>query len=255
MYDLIAENVAGLLGVDIEEINDVEVIEEPFYMVTVNYVAYTYNTETNVLEEGITASSNQSEMLTEAEKQTFAENDMNLIHFVLKGISKNNIPYDELYSVGSLGFAKALNGFRKDKSTKFSTYAVYCIRNEVLFYLHKEQAHASNLSLNQALAEDGNGHDLVLGDTISDIDTGKKSLEEALEDSDTRKLLLKIIAKLTPVEQDIMLSRYGLLGEKKTQMELAQKYDMTQANVSKIQQSCLRKMHIYLKVQNQKVNN
>lgn len=255
MYDVIADNVAELLNVDIDEINDVDVIEEPFYMVTVNGVVYTYNIETKELQEGLTASSNQAEMLTDEEKRIYAENDMNLIHFVLKGVSKNSIPYEELYSVGSLGFAKALNGFRKNKNTKFSTFAVYCIKNEIFFYLKKEQRHMANLSLSQTLSEDGNGHDLILGDTISETDVGKKSLEEEFEDADTRELLLKIINKLTPEEQDIMLSRYGLLGEKKTQMELAQKYDMTQANISKIQQNCLRKMHIYLKVHTQRVKN
>ena len=254
MYDEIAEKVSALLDVELENVNDVEVIEEPHYMVTVDGCVYTYNIESGVLEEGITASSSQDDMLTDEEKMNYAENDMNLIHYVLKGVSKNSIPYEELYSVGSLGFAKALNGFRKNKNTKFSTFAVYCIKNEVFFFLKKEQRHMSNLSLNQSLSDDGNGHDLVLGDTISDVDVGKKTLEEEFENADLKELLLKLINKLTPEEQEIMMARYGLLGEKKTQMELAQKFDMTQANISKIQQNCLRKMLIYLKVNNQRVN-
>lgn len=253
MYDIIAEQIVQLLGVEIDQINDIDLIEEPFYMVTVDSMVYTYNIETNTLEDGICATKNTDNMLTDTEKEEYAANDMNLIHYVLKGVSKNSIPYEELYSVGSLGFAKALNGYRKNKNTKFSTFAVYCIRNEVFFYLKKEQRHLSNVSLNQTLSEDGNGHDLVLGDLISDIDVGKKSLEEVFEDAEVKKVLLEIISKLSPEEQEIMLSRYGLLGNKKTQMELAKQFDMTQANISKIQQNCLRKMHIYLKVYNQRV--
>ena len=255
IFSEIGDKVSVLLDVDIENVNDIDLIEDPFYMVTVDNVVYTYNLQTGELKEGIQASANQKSMLTAAEKEKYAAEDMNLIHFVLKGVNKNNIPYEELYSVGSLGFAKALNGYRKNKGTKFSTFAVYCIRNEVFFYLKKEQKHMLNLSLNQSLSDDGNGHDLVLGDLISEEDIGKKSLEEVFEDAEMKKLLLKIINKLSPIEQEVMLSRFDLTGQKKTQAELAQKFDMTQANVSKIQQNCLKKMLIYLKVHDQRVNN
>lgn len=255
IYDEIGDKVSALLGVEIEDVNDIDVIEEPFYMVTVDNIVYTYNIETEELKEGIQAKVNESSTLTNEEKEKYAVEDMNLIHFVLKGVNRNNIPYEELYSVGSLGFAKALNGYRKNKGTKFSTFAVYCIRNEVFFYLKKEQKHMMNLSLNQTLSEDGSGHDLVLEDLISEADIGKKSLEETFEDEDFKKVLLKIINKLSPIEQKVMMTRYSLAGEKKTQAELAQEFNMTQANISKIQQNCLRKMLIYLKVQAQRVNN
>ena len=231
IYDEIGDKVSALLGVEIEDVNDIDVIEEPFYMVTVDNIVYTYNIETEELQEGIRAKVNEHSTLTAEEKEKYALEDMNLIHFVLKSVNRNNIPYEELYSVGSLGFAKALNGYRKNKGTKFSTFAVYCIRNEVFFYLKKEQKHMMNLSLNQTLSEDGSGHDLVLEDLISEADIGKKSLEETFEDEDFKKVLLKIINKLSPIEQKVMMTRYSLSGEKKTQAELEQEFNMTQANI------------------------
>lgn len=254
IFSEIGEYVSELLGVEIEDVNDIDLIEEPFYMVTVNNIVYTYDINTKELKEGIQAKINKKNALTAKEKEQHVEEDMNLIHYVLKSINRNNIPYEELYSVGSLGFAKALNGYRKNKGTKFSTFAVYCIRNEIFFYLKKEQRHMMNISLSQSLSEDGNGHDLVLEDLISEEDIGKKSLEEIFEDEDMKKVLLKIIKKLSPIEQEVMLSRFNLIGEKKTQAELAKKFNMTQANISKIQQNCLKKMLIYLKVHDQRVN-
>ena len=63
-----------------------------------------------------------------------------------------------------------------------------------------------------------------------------------------KQSLLEAISKLNDEEQYIMLYRYGVDGHKtKTQKELAESLNMSQANVSKIQRNCLKKLKFILK--------
>ena len=59
IFSEIGEYVSELLGVEIEDVNDIDLIEEPFYMVTVNNIVYTYDINTRELKEGIQAKINK----------------------------------------------------------------------------------------------------------------------------------------------------------------------------------------------------
>ena len=65
---------------------------------------------------------------------------------------------------------------------------------------------------------------------------------------ETRQILLKAIDELSEKERLIILYRFGLdRGIKKTQKELADEINMSQANVSKIQEKALKKLKVILK--------
>ena len=254
MYEIIGQNVSEILGLDISEIIDIDLIDGTNYKITIETGVYTYDAKTNTLTEGIIMLPEPDDKLTEDEKRTYAEQDMNLIHHILKSVNHCSIPYDELYAVGSLGFAKALNAYRKNKGTKFSTYACYCVKNEVLFFLKKEQKHTQNLSFSQTMATDKNGHDLALGDLLSEADIGKLSLEECYEHDELKETLLGFVEKLDENDQYIIRSRFGLGIPRKTQQELAQEYGMTQANISKMQQNVMRRLRIKIEIANRRIN-
>ena len=74
------------------------------------------------------------------------------------------------------------------------------------------------------------------------------SLEDAVLEDETRQLLLKAIDELNDKEKLIIIYRFGLdRGIKKTQKELADEINMSQANVSKIQEKALKKLKVILK--------
>lgn len=73
-------------------------------------------------------------VLTENQKE-MAENNHNLIYFVL---NRMNLPIGDYYGAASVGLCKAACGFRPDEG-KFSTFAIRCIRNEVLLELRSER--------------------------------------------------------------------------------------------------------------------
>lgn len=50
---------------------------------------------------------------------------------------KEQAPLEDLYQVGIIGLLKALNNYNENENTKFSTYAVFYIKGEMLSYIKK----------------------------------------------------------------------------------------------------------------------
>lgn len=236
----------------IQNIKEINQINGNLYFIKTENATYTYDIEEKVLEKSETNENEEtiavhSCMLTNEEKNKIAEENLKLIHYVLKGFSNINIDYEELESVGYLGFAKALNSFDKMKGIRFSTYAINCIMNEVLFFLRKEKKHFNNISLDTKLQTDNKGNVLTIEDTIEDKKFSENGIDFNLMKDEEKKILFNAIKKLNEEEQYIMLYRYGVCGYKaKTQKQLAEELNMSQANVSKIQRNCLRKLRFIL---------
>ncbi|PLS19773.1 sporulation protein [Bacillus sp. M6-12] len=161
----------------------------------------------------------------------------------------SGIAYDELSSIAMVGYAKALNAYDTERNVKFSTYAINCIRNEILFFLRKEKGHMkNNISMNTILSMDKNGNNLSLEETVSNLDSDKASLEQDVMVADDVKFLNFALEHLTPKERYIVTYRYGLdRGIMKTQKEIANHIGMSQANVSKMEKNILEKVKKILK--------
>lgn len=189
-------------------------------------------------------------LLTEEEREKMAEENVSLVYYVVKSFLSSGIPYDELVSIGMVGYSKALFAYDSERNVKFSTYAINCIKNEILFFLRKEKNHMrNNISFNYVLATDKNGNNLSLEETLSETkDDDVRSLEENVVFDDSVEGLKEAIKFLTPKEQYIITYRYGLdRGIIKTQKEIADTIGMSQANVSKIEKNILQKVKKILK--------
>ncbi len=186
---------------------------------------------------------------SDIEKEQVAEENMPLVHYVVNMFLNSGIAYDELASIAMVGYAKALNKYDTEREVKFSTYAINCIKNEILFFLRKEKKHMkNNISMNMELSVDKNGNSLQLEDIISKEDLDVKSLEDMIIDEDNKQILLKALKHLLPREQYIITYRYGLdRGIVKTQKQIAETILMSQANVSKIEKISLKKIKKLLK--------
>lgn len=235
-----------LLAKGVESIQEINQINGSLYFIQTDDAIYTYDFEEKTLEAGIT-SENETEittcMLTSEEQEKIATENYKLIHYVLKGFQNTGISYDELESVGDLGFAKALASFNKMKGIRFSTYAINCIKNEVLFFLRKEKKHLNTVSFNKELLNDGKGNTFTLEDTLEDTKFSEYGIDHDLLEEEQKSALLRAIKQLNQDEQYIMSYRYGICGLKaKTQKELATEMEMSQANISKIQRNCLKKL-------------
>lgn len=187
--------------------------------------------------------------LTKEEKEKIAEENLALVYYVVKMFQTSGIAYDELASIAMVGYAKALNAFDTERNVKFSTYAINCIKNEILFFLRKERNHMKNsFSMNTILSTDKNGNSLSMEETVSNIDNKEKTLEQDVLLGDDISILQKALKFLTDKEKYIITYRYGLdQGIVKTQREIADTIGMSQANVSKIEKNILEKVKKVLK--------
>lgn len=185
--------------------------------------------------------------LNKNERETMAEDNIRLIHYVLKKLNIAGFEYDELFSAGMYGYAKALEKYDKDRNIRFSTYATKCIGNEILCFMRNNAKHKSNVSFSTTLSIDKNGNNLELEEIISNKVSGEKGVEDVVLSNEEAVIINNALEFLTDNEKYIITYRYGLdRGIIKTQKEIASVINMSQANVSKIEKSCLSKIKMLI---------
>lgn len=182
--------------------------------------------------------------LTTEEKNRCAEENMQLIHYAASRFKNYPVSHDELFSIALVGFTNALEHFQNDKNTKFSTFAMKCMNNEILHSLRSETKHIKNSILSgTAIYTDNAGNSLTVEDTISTEMSNDGSVEDKILLSEDHGILMTILETLTEKEQEIITRRYGINCTPETQSQIAESLDMSQANISKIEQGILKKLY------------
>lgn len=190
----------------------------------------------------------------EEKEKMFAENYKLIYHVANRYVIRGGIEKDELYHSGLLGMVKALNTYDKNLGeAKFSTYAIRCITNEVLYFMRRERKHREDHEgnylhhLEDSLKTDENGKPFEKGDTIED--TSLPNPNEMIHQSELNKSIMDLLERtLSENEIFILVKRHGLDGspEEMTQKDIAEILDMSQANVSKLQKNAEEKLYRYL---------
>lgn len=201
--------------------------------------------------------------LTKEEKDKLTEENFRLVGYIAKKFMNTNIPYDELFSQASVGFVKALNNFDKSKKingepVKFSTYAISCMTNDILYFYRKERKFSqNNISINTILSEDKNGNSFNLEQILYSNQLERdNSLEDSILKKEDMNILMGLLDELSEKEKYIITYRFGLdRGIKKTQKEIAEKVGMSQANISKLEKSIIKKCKKILKDKEKKFDN
>lgn len=252
--------IAGLLHVHKDAIQEIIQVEPKIYAVTIETNEDEFSTFSySEVDDSIYLIPDEDkfpkkQFLTQEEKTQYYLENKRLISYALKKISRpDGIEYAELEDVGTFGFVKALNTYDKANGTRFSTYAVKCVLNEVFYYLRKEQRHLSMVdSLDKEVATDNNGNSLTIGDTVSESISSKEILtEQTMLLDELRHTLLTCIEELQDDEQYLIIYRYGLDNNiVKTQTDIANTLNMSQANISKLEKTCLKKLRTILKKNN-----
>ena len=168
------------------------------------------------------------------------EHNLRLVAFIAKKFESSKIEYEDLISIGAVGLIKAVKTFKPDKNIRLATYASRCIENEILMQIRKTSKVKNDISLDKPLSEDFDGNQLVLSDILpSDEDVMSQAVDEPAD----RAIVHQLIAKLGQREQEIMILRYGLLGQEElTQREVADKLGISQSNISRLEKRILKEM-------------
>ncbi len=175
------------------------------------------------------------------------EHNLRLVAYIARKFENTSIEYEDLISTGAIGLIKAVKTFKMDKNIRLATYASRCIENEILMQIRKISKIKNDLSLDKPLSEDFDGNQLVLADIIpSDEDI----ITQAVDEPGDKQLICELINKLNSREKEIMILRYGLMGQQElTQREVALKLGISQSYISRLEKRILFDMKVELKKQ------
>ncbi len=222
----------------------------------------------------------------EEARQEYIKGNLRLVLSVIKRFSSSSENADDLFQIGCVGLMKAVDHFDPDRLVKFSTYAVPMIIGEIRRYLRdnnsirvsrslrdtaykaiyakenyvkqnlkeptvqeiaeeigiaKEEivyaldAIQSPVSLHEPIYNEG-GDTLYIMDQVSDKKNKEENWVEELS-------LEAAMSHLSERERYIISLRFF---EGKTQMEVAEKIQISQAQVSRLEKNALKVMKQYL---------
>ena len=204
-----------------------------------------------------------------------------LIKSVIKIYRDKGVEYDDLYQLGSLGFVKAINNFDESFGVKFSTYAVPMIAGEVKRFLRDDGSikvsralKTLNIQIERYIhtfrqennteptitelskhfmvdeeeivyAMDSRKSLLSLDDKQDETNPNSRTIMESIEDVDRTEnmidnLVLKdLIRELPDKDKKLIALRYF---EDKTQSEIANILNVSQVQVSRLENKILNKL-------------
>ena len=168
--------------------------------------------------------------------------NINLIYLVLKRLYLYD-KRDDYFDVGMIGLLKGARTYDKTKGIAATTYLYRCIYSELCMTFRKKQPDGM-LSLNEIVNSDKEGNPITLEDRIpSDV-----NIEEEIMKKDQIEHLYIALSKLKERELDIINATYGLNGVKQlTQNQLKEKYNLSQAQISRIKNKSIDKLRKLLK--------
>jgi RNA polymerase sporulation-specific sigma factor len=219
---------------------------------------------------------------TKPERDTFAEQNLGLVHLCVRRFQGRGIEYDDLYSAGCVGLIKAIDAFDESRGLQFSTYAVPVILGEIKRLFRdggalKVSRGLKELSLKVSRTREkmlkASGKEPTVSELSKALSMPEEEIVEAInvgtppvsltngdeEDSEQRqidipvenheeeiadKLSLKaVLGTLEANDRKLIVLRYF---RGKTQTETAKALSMTQVQVSRREKKILTQMRLKL---------
>ena len=173
-------------------------------------------------------------------RQILIERNLRLVVYIARRFENTGINIEDLISIGTIGLIKAISTYRSDKNIKLATYASRCIENEILMHLRKNASQRTEVSLDEPLNTDWDGNELLLSDVLgTDADTVLRPIEADVD----RQLLDAAIARLSQREQEIIVLRFGLRGNREqTQKEVADRLGISQSYISRLEKRIISRL-------------
>lgn len=181
----------------------------------------------------------------EKARELLIVHNLRLVVYIAKKFESSGVNIEDLISIGTIGLIKAVNTFSPEKNIKLATYASRCVENEILMHLRKIASQKMEISLDEPLNTDWDGNELMLSDVLgSDGDEISREVEE----SDEKRLLMKIVDSLPERERIIIDMRFGI-GDKEelTQKEVADKLGISQSYISRLEKRIIKRIGEKLK--------
>lgn len=170
------------------------------------------------------------------------EHNLRLVAHIVKKYDFKKEQTEDLISIGTIGLIKGIDSFKPEKGHKLTTYASKCIENEILMYLRSSKNYFQNVSLNEPIATDKDGSEIMLIDAISAPE--QTSIIDDMMVADNIEKLKRFIHVLDSRELEIITKRFGLYGQEElTQREIAKQLHISRSYVSRIEKRAFMKIY------------
>lgn len=228
----------------------------------------------------------QQKNTDENARNLLVKGNLKLVLSILKKYHNKTDNMDDLFQIGCIGLLKAIDNFDLSHDVKFSTYAVPMILGEIRRYIRDNNSIRISRSLKDIayktlkIKEDAINNNeeeptieqiaKELNVTTYEVVTALESLKEPIsmfepiyndggdtiylfdqledkkstEDFSTKIAIENAISTLSDREQYILDERF-IIG--KTQMEIAQELNISQAQVSRLEQGAIKQLKKVLK--------
>ena len=176
-------------------------------------------------------------------RNELVEHNLRLVAHIVKKYYAQADDVDDLISIGTVGLIKGVNTYKADKGVRLATYASRCIQNEILMHFRSQRKSAGDVSLSEALDNEGDG-----GLSVMDVVAQEDDIAERLGSAEVcARLRGCIAAVLSEREARIITLRYGLDGRTpRTQRETAALCGISRSYVSRIEKRALEKLRAAL---------
>ncbi len=176
----------------------------------------------------------------EYHRNLLVEHNLRLVVYIAKKFENSGVGMEDLISIGTIGLMKGVASFRSDKNIKLATYCSKCVENEILMFLRKLSTRKNEISIDEPLNVDFDGNELLLGDILG---TDGEEIHRDLEREEDFRLLFSALKKLSPRDRNIIVMRFGLLGQKElTQKEVADRMGISQSYISRLEKKIIARL-------------
>lgn len=143
---------------------------------------------------------------------------------------------EELISIGTIGFIKAINTFNINKGYKFITYISRCIENEILMNIRKNEQFEDKIVLYSCISKNEfNSEQLLIDD--------KYNTEEIVIKNYENKIIDDVVNELPDRDQEIIKLHFGFYNDVcYTEEEISKIYNISQSRISRIIRNNLPKI-------------
>ncbi len=175
----------------------------------------------------------------EEARAVLIEHNLRLVAHIVKKYYSTTCDQDDLISIGTVGLIKGITSYRPDRGVRLATYASRCVENEILMYFRSQRKSSGDISLSEALDNDGEG-----GLSMQDVLYEEEDILERLAmKEDSRRLRHLVGTALDEREREIIELRYGLGGlPPLPQREVAGKLGISRSYVSRLEKKALEKL-------------
>jgi RNA polymerase sporulation-specific sigma factor len=168
------------------------------------------------------------------------EHNLRLVAHVVKKFDKTRDDSEDLISIGTIGLIKGIESFSPGKGTKLATYAARCVENEILMHLRANKKSARDVSIYESVGQDKEGNDFTLVDLLA---TEADEVESAVLTRLDTDRIQSFLSVLDEREREVILARYGLSEDERTQRDIAKELGISRSYVSRIEKRALMKLY------------